>query len=119
VLYPVDVNDTAFNTVINYGPTWLPAQLDNLKTESFTYTYSRDLDKCRKSVLYALALGFSVAKRSHLIGISDPIAPWIKEWSLAHAEGAESVVLWALDQFCLIGYPVPLATGGRRTSTQG
>ena len=41
VLYPVDVNNTALNRVINY-PTnyWTPQALTCLKTESFTYTFS-------------------------------------------------------------------------------
>jgi hypothetical protein len=31
----------------------------------------------------------------------------------------ESVVLFALDQFCLIGYPAPLAQGLRRSLFMG
>jgi hypothetical protein len=35
--------------------------------------------------------------------------------NLAQSEGLESVVLFALDQFCLIGYPVPPLQSQRRT----
>jgi hypothetical protein len=35
----------------------------------------------------------------------------MRERSFAIAAGDESVVLFALDQFCLIGYSVPLAAG--------
>jgi hypothetical protein len=45
VLYPTDVNDTPFNRAVNFPAAyWTPATLDCLKTESFTYTYSRNLD---------------------------------------------------------------------------
>jgi hypothetical protein len=47
------------------------------------------------------------------------VAPWQKEADLAQAEGAESVVLFALDQFCLIGYDVQAQKGSRRSSYQG
>lgn len=107
VLYPVDVNDTPFNRAVNFPALhWTPAVLDNLKTESFTYTYGRNLNLCQTSVDFPGTLGFPVAQRSHLIGIGDPVSPWAKEVSLAHSSGVESVVLFALDQFCLIGYPL-------------
>lgn len=116
VLYPTDVNDTAFNAVANYPANqWTPALLDNLKTESFTYTYSRDLNRCLYSVRYAETKGFPSYKRSHLVGISDPIAPWVKEVDLSRAENNESIVLFALDQFCLIGYPAPVQRLTRRS----
>ena len=58
-------------------------------------------------------------QRSHLVGIWEPTAPWRKEWALAIAHGVESVVLFALDQFCLIGYEVPFASGVRRSAFMG
>ncbi|HUS05339.1 MAG TPA: hypothetical protein VMZ52_03535 [Bryobacteraceae bacterium] len=119
VLYPTDVNDTAFNRAINFPAAhWTPATLDCLKTESFTYTYSRNLDSCLSSILFSRVKGFPNSKRSHLIGIGDPIAPWVKEASLARAEGAESVVLFALDQFCLIGFDTPVERLARRSVYQ-
>jgi hypothetical protein len=42
------------------------------------------------------------------VGIGDYTTPWVKEWNLAVAAGMESVVLFALDQLCLIGYSLPL-----------
>jgi hypothetical protein len=117
VLYPTDVNEGAFNQIANYPmDSWTPAKLDNLKTESFTYTYSRDLNKCAYSVNFARELGFATNKRSHLIGIGDPISPWTKELDLTLADQQESVVLFALDQFCLIGYPTSLRSKIRRSA---
>ncbi len=116
VLYPPDVNGTPFNRAVNFPSTyWTPSALDCLKTESFTYTYSRNLDLSRSSMEFGKAFGFSPSKRSHLVGISDPIAAWVKEAGMAQGEGVESVVLFALDQFCLIGYSSPIDGGVRRS----
>ncbi|MCS7024720.1 MAG: hypothetical protein NZV14_07950 [Bryobacteraceae bacterium] len=104
VLYPTDVNEGQFNRLVNYPSSWNTSILDNLKTESFIYTGSRDLNKSFSSIQYSEQRGFARGKRSHLIGLSDAIAPWEREVSLAKAEGLESIVLFALDQYCLIGY---------------
>jgi hypothetical protein len=90
-----------------------------LKTENFTYTGDRNLDKARASIFMPEELGFTAECRSHLIGIGDPTTPWAKEHDLSLAHGVESVVLFALDQFCLIGYPLPFAGGDRRSSYMG
>jgi hypothetical protein len=120
VLYPLDVNETEFNRAINLPESdWTPEALDCLKTESFGFTYGRNLDKCRTSILLPMEKGFPREKSAHLIGIGDPTAPWMKEVRLAKAEGVESVVLFALDQFCLIGYPAPLPAGRRSSCFQG
>jgi hypothetical protein len=109
VLYPTDVNDTEFNTLINYpGSAWTSSTLDCIKTESFTYTLQRNLDRALGTMRYGGLRGFSPASRSFLVGISDPTTAWQKEVSLAKAEGVESIVLFAIDQFCLIGYRLPL-----------
>jgi hypothetical protein len=49
-----------------------------------------------------------------LVSISDATTPWLKEVRMAAGRGFESVVLFALDQFCLIGYPDPLPQSTRR-----
>ena len=116
VLYPTDVNEPAFNNVINY-PTasWTPAALTNLKTESFTYTLNRNLQLAeQRSLDFGQALGFTRAQRSHLVGVSDPTTAWMREARLAQTLTADSVVLFALDQFCLIGYQMPLPHGLRQ-----
>jgi len=120
VLYPTDVNDTPLNGVINY-PTasWTPDNLDCLKTESFTYTYQRNLNASRNTINHGKALGFSPGKRSFLVGISDSTTPWLKELRCALAENVETVVLFALDQFCLIGYEVPMPRSLRRSLFMG
>jgi hypothetical protein len=116
VLYPVDVNDTALNKVINYPlSAWTPTNLNCLKTESFSYTYSRDLDLSLTTIDAGAALGFSPAQRSHLVGVSDSSTAWLKEVRMAQGAGFESVVLFALDQLCLVGYELPLSTGLRRS----
>jgi hypothetical protein len=60
------------------------------------------------------ALGFLASQRSHLAGLGDATAPWLKEMRIAAGMGFESVVGFALDQFCLIGYKLPLPFSGRR-----
>lgn len=120
VLYPPDTNDTALNRLINYPVTdWTPANLACLKTENFTFTGNRDLNKARESISLASGLGFPASQRSHLIGIGDATSPWAKERQLAITSGVESVVLFALDQLCLIGYPLPLKPGTRRSRFMG
>jgi hypothetical protein len=120
VLYPVDVNDTSLNQVVNYPVSeWTPAILNCLKTESFSYTAARNLDSSATSIAAGIPLGFPPLQRSHLVGISDPSTSWLKEARMAQAAGFESVVLFALDQFCLIGYSLPLSTGQRRSFQLG
>ena len=120
VLYPPDVNETALNTAVNFpSEAWTSATLDCLKTENFTYTLTRDLDASRRSIQYGAAAGFSGRQRSHLVGISDPSSAWCKEAQLAISEGTESVVLFALDQFCLIGYAVPIDQNSGRSTRMG
>jgi hypothetical protein len=117
VLYPPDVNNFPFTQVINY-PTndWTPANLNCLKTESFSYTAERNLDMSLQSMNSVNSLGFTPSERSHLVGVSDPSTAWLKEARLAEANGFESVVLFALDQMCLVGYSLPLSRGMRRSS---
>jgi hypothetical protein len=115
VLYPRDVNEFALNTVINYPvSSWTPSALTVLKTESFGYTLGRDLTKSELSIDFGQTLGFGQGQRSHLIGVGDFTAAWQKEMNIALGKGFESVVLWALDQFCLVGYDLPLDRTLRR-----
>ena len=118
VLYPTDVNEGQLNQVINYPVNyWTPAALDNLKTESFIYTGDRRLeDSMGRSCDFGEALGFPPSKRSHLVGVGDPYTAWLKEVRYAEGKTQDSVVLWALDQFCLVGYRLPLEKGGTRSS---
>jgi len=53
------------------------------------------------------------------VGIGDATTPWMKEVQMATGIGFESVVLFALDQFCLIGYPVPPPESLRRSVRMG
>ena len=53
------------------------------------------------------------------MGIGDPTTAWIKEAQTAEGKRFESVVLFALDQFCLIGYGLPLPELLRRSVELG
>jgi hypothetical protein len=118
VLYPVDVNQTTFNQAINYpAPAWTPAILNVLKTEGFGFTQGRTLDGAETAI--DDSHGFPASQRSHLVGIGEATTPWLKEAQSALGKGFESVVLFALDQFCLIGYNLPLPTGLRRSVRMG
>lgn len=120
VLYPTDVNDTPLNRLINYPAAhWTPSTLDNLKTESFTFTITRNLDKAKMTVDYGGTRGFPRTARSFLCGIGDPTLQWRKEVEFALADNLESIVLFALDQYCLVGYETPLASLLRRAALQG
>jgi hypothetical protein len=106
VLYPTDVNATPFNRLINYAENdWTPDKLNCLKTESFGFTGGRDLDSSTQSMSLSAAKGFLNTQRSHLVGIGDAWTSWMKEVGVAQSQGLESIVLFALDQYCLIGYP--------------
>lgn len=108
VLYPTDVNDTPWGWIVNYpDAAWTPAKLTNLKTESFSFTFARDLNKSKYSVGYGESKGFPRNQRSFLVGPGDSSTTWEKEARMAKKQNLESIVLFALDQFCLIGYPVP------------
>jgi len=120
VLYPSDVNESPWNRLVNFPSTeWNQGKLTCLKTENFIYTGDRNLNKARQSINLPLGIGFSPSKNSHLIGISDGTTPWQRERRLAIATGVESVVLWALDQFCLIGYDLPLDSSSGRAGFMG
>ena len=109
VLYPTDVNETPFNRAMNFPPAhWTASKLANLKTESFTYTLERNLTKSKGSLEFGRELGFVESNRSHLVGLSGARTAWEKEARLALEAKMESVVLFALDQTCLIGHRLPV-----------
>lgn len=106
VLYPPDVNDSSIGQAVNFpGDAWSTANLDCLKTESFIFTLSSNLNKSKETIAVSAQKGFPNAKRAHLVGISDFSSSWRKEMDFALGESLESVTLFALDQFCLVGYP--------------
>jgi hypothetical protein len=119
VLYPPDVNDFLLTRVVNLPGQWDPTNLDVFKTENFTYTGSRDLNKSRESILLPLGRGFPRNRMAHLVGVHNSSEPWDWERRLAMGELCESVVLFALDQFTMIGYRLPLTRGDRRSAFLG
>jgi len=86
-----------------------------LKTEAFGFTFGRDLDKSEETIEFGASLGFAASQRSHLAGVGDSTTAWLKEAQAAMGQKFESVVLFALDQFCLIGYELPLPKSLRRS----
>jgi hypothetical protein len=120
VLYPTDTNQTAFNQVFNFPVTaWTPSALTILKTENFGFTLERNLDAAEGTMEFGESLGFQATQRSQLVGVSDSTTAWIKEVETAVGKGFESVVIFALDQYCLIGYATPLPGGSRRSLRMG
>jgi hypothetical protein len=120
VLYPIDVNQTSFNQAINYPQTaWTPSALACLKTEGIGFTLARELMQSESAIDFGGSLGFTATQRSHLVSIGDSTTAWLKEARIAQGKGFESVVLFALDQFCLIGYEVPLPESQRRSLRMG
>ncbi len=120
VLYPTDTNDTSLNQIVNFpGAAWTNSNLTCLKTESFTFTGANNLDQSSYSIGVSAAKGFPTSQRSHLVGISSAWNAWGKEVDLAQAAGLESIVLFALDQYCLIAYPQPPFVNTNRAVRQG
>ena len=120
VLYPSDVNDTALNQIVNFSVNdWTPTNLACLKTENFTYTAERNLDEAAQSIQLPALHGFPPSQSSHLVGIGDYTTPWQREEQIASGAKLESVVLFALDQFCLVGYGLPLPRSVRRARFMG
>jgi len=120
VLYPLDVNQTAFNQGINFPSTqWTAATLDCLKTEGFGFTLQRNLDGSEQAMRLSGFPAFPAVQRSHLVGVGDATTAWRQEAQFAQGRGFESVVLFALDQLCLIGYALPLPDTFRRSVRMG
>ena len=120
VLYPTDTNNYSITQIVNYASNdWTPANLNCLKTESFIFTGNNNLDQSTYSIGISAARGFSNSERSHLVGIGSALTAWGKEVDIAQAQGLESVVLFALDQYCLIGYPPPPFVKTNRSVRQG
>jgi len=119
VLYPPDVNNTPLNGAVNLPATWNPSTLNCLKTENFSFTGGRNLNLARNSVQLPTQMGFSRTSSSHLVGITGYTTPWEKEARISLGENLESVVLFALDQFCLMSCTVPLPRGMRTSKHMG
>ncbi len=107
VLYPPDTNNAPLTRVVNLPAQWDPANINCFKTENFTYTGDYDLNAAVTSIDLPMQLGFAPADSAHLVGIGNYTTPWQKEARIAGGLRLESVVLFALDQCCLIGYGLP------------
>jgi hypothetical protein len=119
VLYPPDTNAYPFTLVANLPKDyWTPTTLACFKTENFTFTGDRNLNNAQDSVDLPASMDFPPSQSSHLVGIGDYTTPWAKEVGLAVANGDQSVVLFALDQFCLIGYPADFYDNIQRATSR-
>lgn len=117
VLYPTDVNDRHLAEAVNLPrAVWGPDRLSLFKTESFTYTGDRKLDSCQRTIEFGRGMGYSPERRSFLVGISDPSSTWRREVQRAVEEGIGNIVLFALDQYCLVGYPSLTPDRGSRSA---
>jgi hypothetical protein len=120
VLYPNDTNATPLNQLVNFpADDWTPQNLTSLKTESFQFTMSYNLPEAAQSIAVSEDKGFPTEQRAHLIGIMDAAWPWMKEANIAQVSQLEAIVLFALDQYCLIGYPQPPFPEYARSKRQG
>jgi hypothetical protein len=119
VLYPPDVNNTPWNGAVNLPASWNPSALNCLKTENFSFTGGRNLNRAKNSILLPMQMGFPQSESSHLVGITGYTTPWEKETRMSLAENLDSVVLFALDQYCLMSCPAPLRTGTRKARYMG
>ena len=112
-------NEAPLNGGVNLPRSnWTPSKIDCLKTENFTFTGDRDLNKAERPSRCLSNSDFR-RKSAHLIGIGDYTTPWQKESRMAHGARLASVVLFALDQFCLIGYAPPPDLGSSAQSVHG
>ena len=80
---------------------------------------SRNLNLAKDSIGLPMQIGFARAKSSHLVGIAGYTTPWQNEVTRSLGQNLESVVLFALDQFCLMSCPVPPPAGARRSLFMG
>jgi len=116
VLYPCDTNDYPFTAVVNLPiSNWTSTALNCFKTENFTFTGDYNLVLAGGSIDFPMTLGFPAARAAHLVGISGADTPWQKEANMATGTCLESVVLFALDQYCLIGYQPPCLSSDARS----
>ena len=120
VLYPTDTNNTPLNSLINFPSSdWTVENLTCLKTENFGFTGGYDLVNCTLSMNTSAVKGFPNSQRAHLVGVGDAWSAWLKEVDIAQSQGLESLVLFALDQYCLVGYPPPPFVNSTNSSRQG
>ena len=82
VLYPLDVNDFAFTRVINFAPAWTATMLATIKTESFGFTFSRNLDNAARTIGRGELAGFARDQRSFLVGVGDSFSSCRSCWLL-------------------------------------
>jgi hypothetical protein len=76
------------------------------------------LNLCEQGIEFDSS-SFPASQRAHLVDVGDSTTAWLKEVRMAQGKGLESVVLFALDQYCLIGYPTPLPLSLRRSIRMG
>ena len=85
-------------------------------------TYPMLRDATVASLLEALAkngIPHDLNRAENYLVMKDATTAWVREAQSAQGKGFESVVLFALDQMCLIGYELPLPKPFRRSLMMG
>jgi len=85
-------------------------------------TYPMLRDATVAALLEALAkngIPHEMNRAENYLVMGDATTAWLKEAQSAQGKGFESVVLFALDQMCLIGYGLPLPGTFRRSVRMG
>ena len=121
VLYPTDVNQTAFNQAINYPPSCVDSRGADVPEDRELRIHAGAQSRPERSRPSTSELRWDSPPRSAVTWSASAIRPprGSKKLRSALGKGFESVVLFALDQFCLIGYATPLPESLRRSVRMG
>ena len=72
---------------------------------------NHNLDQATRCAQYPWEeLSWDQAHGRYLMGIYYGTRPWLREFVNASRLGLPSIKLWAYDDLCLLGWPVPLPT---------
>ena len=91
--------------------------LDQMKMEGLAWgaTY-RNLSLVEQTVQFPYTVGtWSQAYTRYLVPIFNGGCPWQREYLFNVNVSTPYVGLWALDQLCLMGWPLPLPVNGKRS----
>lgn len=108
------------NNAVNLPPAYLTKSgsgLDRIKMEGLSWvaTY-RDLDKAKETIQFPYTAGtWNQADTRYLIPWFNGGCAYRKEYLFAVNVGTPMMGMWAFDQLCLMGWPLPLPSNGKRS----
>jgi hypothetical protein len=124
VLYPLDVNypsvvpiaqcGGALLAYVNTPSQWLAQSgsgLDRMKMEGLAFgATAHNLTLAQQAIAFPTTWpqSWALANTAYMIPIFNGGCPWTQEFLACLAAGVPLVNLWALDQFCLMSWPLPL-----------